>query len=415
MKERKNFHWLNWLRFGLAIYIVLFHTLKEFYPFVRDDVFLYSLLNLGNLATTIFFVLSGFLLTYVYISSANNSNLDRKKFWIARFSSLYPLHFLTMLFSIPAFLFMLYIHNGVSVPIQPLGGGVRALATWEIWLALIMNVTLTQAWNPLYLLLNGPSWSLSALFFFYAVFPFAASWLNKARRPGIALVLLGLLFLAPGFIAQFLLQSSMITDGLLHRNPLIRLPLFLAGIALAVIYARLSDSAGRVDSPMSRPIAISIVIVTLIGAAFFQYAYPETKLYILRNGLYYPAAIAIVWLCATQRASATEWNRKWSSRMGKTSLPVFLLHSPLYDIFERVERFSRAFGMSETEDFNLHALVLVARSLDHKLVLFPLYLFLVIYLADLCQVRFVEPLQSYLRGKLYRPDRLGGRKEILAV
>jgi peptidoglycan/LPS O-acetylase OafA/YrhL len=415
VKEKREFVWLNWLRFGLAVYIVLFHTLKEYYPFVRDSVFLGSFLNLGNFATTIFFVLSGFLLTYVYVGANGGIGLDKKKFWIARFSSLYPLHLLALLFSMPAFLFMFYIHGGISVPAQPIESATRFLNAWEIWLAVLMNVTLTQAWNPLYLLLNGPAWSLSALLFFYLVFPYAAPWLSRTRRPGMILLMLGCVFSVPGIIAQLLPAPAMMVDGLLHRNPLVRLPLFLAGIALAVLYLRLRDGAGQVRSPIPRWALAILVLFTVAGAAFVQSAYPESKFYLLRNGVYYPAAVAAVWLLAVQGAPTSAWNSKWSSRLGKTALPIFLLHSPIYDVFERVERFSRAMLMSDSQNFDLHGMVALARSLDHKLILFPVYLFLVVYLAGLCQERFVEPLQRYLRQKLYRQEKLITTKKALAA
>lgn len=414
MKERKEFWALNWLRFGLSIYIVLFHTLKEFYPSVYSNKWIYASLNLGNMATSVFFVLSGFLLTHVYITGKSDIALDKRKFWVSRFATLYPLHILTLLFALPAFLFMFHIHGAINVPIQPIGGETRPLAMWEIWLNVLMNITLTQAWNPLYLLLNGPSWSLSALFFFYAVFPFIAPRMNTLQRPAVMLFFLGIVFALPGIVAQLWFGSSVFIDGLLHRNPLIRLPLFLAGIVLAVINRRLRDENGVTVSPVPQWLLTVVILATVIAATYFQSMHRGENLHVVRNGLYYPAAIAIVWSLALPGAT-TNWNRKWSARLGKTALPIFLLHAPLYDIFERIERFSRAFitGIDTGAGFN--SIVLMARTLDHKITLFPLYIFMVVYLASICQEKFIEPIQSYLKKKLISGKAKEGKKDLIAA
>lgn len=64
--KQKDFWALDWLRFLLALYLVLYHTLKGHYGPIADT-WIEALLELGNMATSVFFVLSGFLLTHVYV------------------------------------------------------------------------------------------------------------------------------------------------------------------------------------------------------------------------------------------------------------------------------------------------------------------------------------------------------------
>ena len=64
MARTEHFIGLEWLRFLLAIYVVLFHTV---HAYVEDEpTWLSELAGVGFFATSSFFVLSGFLLAHVY-------------------------------------------------------------------------------------------------------------------------------------------------------------------------------------------------------------------------------------------------------------------------------------------------------------------------------------------------------------
>ena len=79
---------------------------KKEQPFY--DIFFFAY-NDGWLAVQFFFVLSGFIFFNLYLKKINNRQIDFKKFFILRFSRLYPLHFLTLLLIL--FISFLLIEN----------------------------------------------------------------------------------------------------------------------------------------------------------------------------------------------------------------------------------------------------------------------------------------------------------------
>lgn len=397
MLNKQEFWALNWLRFFLSIYIVLYHTLNAAYEMEITHPVISAFLSLGNFATTIFFVLSGFLLTYVYVVLRHGGNIDTRSFLVSRLATLYPIHLFTIALALPVFYVVIHRHGGIEVPLDVYGAGSRVLGSSETILAALMNVTLIQAWNPLYLILNPPSWSLSTLLFFYIFFPYIAPRLYRSRRPVTALVLFGILFLLPGAYAQWAGLDDLITMGVLHRNPIIRLPLFLGGILLCVLYARRIATKDE-HLGFAAIACICIVVMITVGiAAYCKIAYPKNPLFIVRNGLYYPAALMIVWLCAHAGPVASKWNQRWSSRLGKVSLSIFALHFPLFDIFRRAEKLVRAYLDTYGQHKSLSSLIDMTTTMEGSLALYPVYFFFVVVAAIAMQEKIVNPTQVIIK------------------
>ncbi|MDU3291245.1 MAG: acyltransferase family protein, partial [Pseudomonas aeruginosa] len=96
--SKERFIGLEWLRFLLGLYVVVYHTLHT-YPKEQKFPGLDELTSLGFFATSTFFVLSGFLLAHVYARSGRLRESARS-FWTKRLSNLYPLHLFSLLLSI---------------------------------------------------------------------------------------------------------------------------------------------------------------------------------------------------------------------------------------------------------------------------------------------------------------------------
>ena len=62
--------------------------------------FLAPVVNAGFISVSYFILLSGFVLAYNYAERARNGELDRKRFWEARFTRIYPIYFLSLLLSL---------------------------------------------------------------------------------------------------------------------------------------------------------------------------------------------------------------------------------------------------------------------------------------------------------------------------
>jgi peptidoglycan/LPS O-acetylase OafA/YrhL len=383
----KGFWVLNWLRFLLAFYLVLFHTLRPNYDAVKHS-WVGNALSFGNWGTSVFFVLSGFLLTHAYVVMKDGREIDRGQFFAARFSTLYPLHIVGLLLALIGSS-TIYTQGGIRIPLDLSGTAERVLGTGETCLALLMNATLLHAWNPFYLAINYPSWSLSTLAFFYLVFPVLAPRVFRMRFPVRGLVVLGLLFLLPGAIAHLLHRTDLFTDGLLHRNPIIRLPLFVAGMVLCVVYARSSRKVATMAQ-----VALLVGVVLLTAMVSLDLKEFSDRPHLVRNGLYFPASLAIIWLCAAARPITSRQLKYWGARLGAASLPLFLLHSPVFDLFKKAEKLL----VAASQGGNVSSIVARARDIELSLLFFPLYAVFLIILCVVVQERFVMPLQAKIRN-----------------
>lgn len=404
---RERFLGLEWLRFGLGLYIVVFHTLHN-YPAISG--WSHYVTDIGFFSTSTFFVLSGFLLAHVYLDHRQSMREPARRFWIKRFANLYPIHIgallLAMLVSTAvgqlaitpedadaSARFVLYDVNNDLGQTDP--GALRHdMSDIELGINLALNATLLHAWNPLYLTFNPPSWSISALMFFYLVFPWAAPRLFRVRHVGRALALTHLLYLLPPLVVIALTDFGMPETGILHRNPLIRLPEFIAGILLCVLYSRWKRAGYWPGRGASLAMALWIVL-SVVGAVWLL-GQGRAWYYLLHNGLLLPAQLMLVLLMTRVPPPASSRWRRLAERLGGASLPMFALHVPLYVIFTRVERVLAGEPSRCLED--------VRGCLDaageSSLWLYPVFLLFTVLFCVKFQERFVLRVREYLQRPL---------------
>jgi peptidoglycan/LPS O-acetylase OafA/YrhL len=133
----------------------------------------------GYLGVDFFFVLSGYIITHVYVASLASLKLTAVQIFLwHRFIRLYPVH-VTVLAGLAAV---------VSLATAA-GFGFNNPQEWQ-WDDLIWQFTLLQAWGvttiPRW---NVPSWSISAEWFAYLLFPLLAPALMGVRERAIALLI----------------------------------------------------------------------------------------------------------------------------------------------------------------------------------------------------------------------------------
>jgi peptidoglycan/LPS O-acetylase OafA/YrhL len=160
---------LTGVRFFLALGVVLFHF--QLYWTLPPEAA--GLLNRARLGVDVFFILSGFILTHVYLQGERPP--DYRRFLAARFARIYPAH-----------LFILLAMLGLVLagPVFGIGLEPGRFNPGDF----VQTLLLVQAWLPrdTLALWNGPAWSLSAEWFAYLAFP-AFAWiaLRLRRRPWV--------------------------------------------------------------------------------------------------------------------------------------------------------------------------------------------------------------------------------------
>ncbi len=153
---------------GLAALIVVFvHFRSFFHPSIDPDEFTFFLYK-GYLWVDFFFILSGFVMAYVYdIEHPKRYSIrDTMHYLIARIARIYPLHLISLVATLLFFIMVALINWGLGE--EPCCVFDDSLRNAE---SLIANLLLVHAWGMFdWVTWNFPSWSLSAELFCYLIF-----------------------------------------------------------------------------------------------------------------------------------------------------------------------------------------------------------------------------------------------------
>ncbi len=212
---------LTTLRFLAAAWVVLYTAWAYL-----DVGFVPVAVTKGYLGVEVFFVLSGFILSHVYLEQAGSRRFSYGGFLWARIARVYPLHLVTLF-------------GMVGLGVAATVAGIAVDASLTDWRALPAHLSMTHAWGlaPL-AAFNHPSWSISAEWFAYLSFPaFAFVAWRMRQRPWIAVgaTALGALAVYGGFerLAGFPLTEATFRWGALRI-----VPCFALGCALYLVYRR---------------------------------------------------------------------------------------------------------------------------------------------------------------------------------
>src|ERR1700688_4009579 len=167
---------LTSLRFFMALTIVVCH----FCGLLPFTISISQLPAKGYLGVDFFFILSGFILSHVYLDGLSLGTVHPYDFYIKRLARIYPVHLFTLLLTVflaAAFLQLSrYMYPTIVTP-----GFFSDVCPPGRFLA---NLLLVHAWgwerNTLYSL-NKPSWSISAEWFAYLLFPMLVTCLRRVR------------------------------------------------------------------------------------------------------------------------------------------------------------------------------------------------------------------------------------------
>ncbi|GHH51030.1 acyltransferase family protein [Streptomyces candidus] len=217
---------LTGLRFVAAFIVLISHTGYLFYMGAApEDNHSDYLFVAGSVGLTFFFVLSGFILTWV----ARDSD-TRRRFWRRRLVKIFPNHLVTLAATV-----VLMITGGVAVTVSNTLPSVFLLQSW------IPSQEVIQGHGT-----NSPSWSLTCELLFYLSFPFVLPLVRRIRdnrlwlwTGGVTLAVLTL-----PFVAQVLPDQPVMWWGggmswweywFVYHFPLSRMLEFVLGILVAQI------------------------------------------------------------------------------------------------------------------------------------------------------------------------------------
>jgi len=303
---------LTGIRTLLALAIVLFHFTPPHLGL------LYPIIDNGYVFVGVFFLISGYVLTYNYADRA--STLVKREFWLARFSRLYPVYLLVLVLSF-----------------RMLQSEWQARSHFEFWKGLILTPLVLQGWSPsLATFWNTVSWTLSCEVVLYAAFP----WLIRAPWPKkplhLVFVLLGLwivgliphslyLLLNPDHIVGPVDRySSTQLIRFLKFTPLPYACTFLTGVTLGKLQLALHIT------PRQRLVltAISLVAVGL----FFYTVVLQTPYLLMHGGLLTPLFAALVLGLSGPHFLSALFSWRPLLLVGESSYCLYLIHFNVYQL-----------------------------------------------------------------------------------
>jgi Predicted acyltransferases len=318
---------LTGIRFFAIFHIFLFH-LWTLYDLDKPERFstllsgfadlpptLVTFLSHGWLSTSFFFLLSGFILAYLYWSPEGHLSTSKKTFWLKRVFRIYPVHLLIMVVTI-TLMAGRYIEGDISA--------------FKLAGSALLTLTLTQAWVPPAVpMWSWPTWTLSALMFLYFAMPWLMPRLARLsrRQQWILLACLPVISLIPTIIYSLLVPAG--TDpGLswvifLGSTPLFWVPHFAAGMLVSRLLG-ISRFTGFTPSAPTWFAWGDVALLAVIVIACIP-GIEEPLKYFLRHGLIMPLyMVAIVDLARGRGLAARLFSLPGTGFLGETGFSIFI-------------------------------------------------------------------------------------------
>jgi len=312
---------LTTLRFFAALWVVLYTA----WPYL-DVSFVPVAVTKGYLGVEAFFILSGFILSHVYLEAAGQKRFRYGGFLWARIARVYPLHLVT-LFGM--------IGLGVAATVA----GLSIDGSLTDWRALPAHLTLTHAWGLApSAAFNHPSWSISAEWFAYLSFPAFAFVAWRLRdRPVLATGLAA--GFALGLYAVFEPLAGYSLTEATFRGGLLRIvPCFALGCALYLVHRR-----GPI--PHAAPVAL-VSAAAVMASASLDLWDPITVL--AAGGL-------ILGLGALDNARAGVLASRAGVYLGEISYSIYMVFAPVLLLTTNI-----AARLTGAEDKQFHVIVWLA-------------------------------------------------------
>ncbi|NTW89197.1 MAG: acyltransferase [Desulfobulbaceae bacterium] len=302
------------MRFLAALIVVLAHFSTEF----KGVELAPKILTAGSQMVTFFFVLSGFVLFLAY---QDHRKIELRKYFIKRAIRVLPLYYGALLV---------------------MSGGIWLMSSMSLLsdTDIVLSMVFMQVWLPFQncASVNFPGWFVSALLFFYGVFPLF-SYLLKKTSPNVRMTV------GCGCIFWFFTQAALIAvmnsnfyqqhypfsrDFILHF-PLSHLCSFVLGICGAYYL--------RGNLAKNRSVFYTLTLIMFVSVLIqFEENISETLGLKLPFGssLYAPLfLLIIIHLHTSKNLIIRALSFKQFKFMGQLSYPMYIMQYPLFVIFAK--------------------------------------------------------------------------------
>jgi peptidoglycan/LPS O-acetylase OafA/YrhL len=355
LKER--FDTLTLLRLAASIHVVMHHYADT--TVLLGPTWIATAVQRARFSLTLFFVLSGFVISYRYLDPLASGAVTRGDFLRSRFARVFPLYMAAWLLDVP-----LRIARGVHE--------VSAFA-----LDAFAHFFMVQAWvrSP-DLVSNIPSWTVSTEVAFYLLFPFVVPWFARQSRRRLVTAACALAVVAAiPHVADAALRLHEVVPGTTReawvwtriRWPPFRAAEFLIGVALGRLRAETAAHSKK-HAAAALLLAASVMIPLLVVPS------RDVVFRDMSDAAIVPAGALLVYGLSHVRG---RWLPGPLVALGDASYAVYIFQAPVFR----------------------NAAALVAPTWPEEPWYFPVYLAFLIAFAYAAHRLLERPANAYLRGR----------------
>ncbi|MFT2692931.1 acyltransferase family protein [Clavibacter zhangzhiyongii] len=321
MHDDRRLPALTGLRFFAAMTVLISHFAHRGIILVPAGIV--AFVDGGRTAVALFFVLSGFILTYNY--SQLSGRADRRAFYVNRVARIYPVVVLSLFL------------GAIGVAYVVLADDRARLLDWyalkepspvALAASFLSQLTVTTGWFPTARInqpWNSPAWSIACEMFFYLLFPLLIVWLRRLGRVGLSILVTG------AFACQVLLVIAVrlvAPEGqrgfLVSQFPVTHLFDFIVGMVAALLFLRGGREWLMVGHRRIILLACSIVVIATLSATV-----PVRPAYLLLTPFF---ASLILGLAVPPRKGRSWLATGWVLLLGEASFSLYLIHVPLMNL-----------------------------------------------------------------------------------
>ncbi|MEI7435498.1 MAG: acyltransferase [bacterium] len=284
-------------------------------------------------AVSFFFVLSGFILTWVYPALDGPAV---KTFLLARFARIWPAHMAALLL-----LLLLFAPDE------------RFLTETTRWWMVLANLSLTHAWIPFQACgyhFNAVSWSISTEAFFYLCFPLLIYrwrqtwWLKLLLAAGLTAGMITFCNVAHIQDGPGPLRDGVSVHVLIYNHPVTRLFEFVLGMTMLLLFqalrprVRLRLTAGTVLEGTTVILTVLLMYYSGRVSMAVQRAFPSLGepgvLWLFPSGLCAPLFGWLIVVMGLNRGLLSRGlSHPFLVLLGEISYSVYLLHYMLIMVY----------------------------------------------------------------------------------
>ena len=326
---------LTGLRAVAALLVFFFHALQHFdteqLPFVSK--WLVRLVQQGDIGVTVFFVLSGFLITLRYRRGLQLNGAWLRRYFQNRFARVYPIFFLLTVFSFAVMIVHPTYDWYMWTPAFTFADKVRAI---------LLNLVLVRSYFPSLLQLGVPTaWSLTVEESFYLCAPLLI-WSLREKKSRI--IVFPIILLSVGVLATLACTYFLTPGATLQLTDLMymfkftffgRCIEFIVGMGLALWLPKLSVFKGRFSATWAGVLGIvtGMGVLAIISHSLPALSTRQIVATCLVNNVLLPVPVAVLLWGLVQES--TMFGRllqtKFFDLLGKSSYAFYLIHLGIVD------------------------------------------------------------------------------------